>query len=452
MRAFVSLLSILLLTQAASGITEIDVRKVDSPNGAVLLIIDGMGSYYTTPGRIPLALDGAVIDRPLLPNLTGLAARGAYTELKVPVPSTIPAHSVIMTGNPDADAELVGAGGSIYDSAHARGYIAIAIMQRGDFSEMLDDQDAVLYAKSNSISEPELETSLNNKSLRDVHDIMLEWKRKMAGYLYNKTGFARYRAYNQWGLDAAAEIVRYMGEKRKGERYLLTVNVGGVDSAGHSLGANGYVNAIEGIDPGIEAIYTEASKYGIAFILTADHGMAFKTAGSGRGGHASDDYAKARESTNVPFLIISPNARTNVSGYYLQEDAAPTILSVMDIPSSLPYAEGSALPVKDYVNLQVAAPFEHEVELWKNGSIVSNASGDSSFMFLGLEPANYTLKARSRDNYYERALELSSDVTLSLSPGGSQKRAASSMTLALVLVGIVNAAGLLVIRRIMKSE
>lgn len=452
MRASVSLITVLLLAQIASGVTEIDVRGVDSPNGAVLVIIDGMGSYYTTPGRVPLTLDGAVIDAPLLPNLTGLAARGAYMELKVPVPSTIPAHSVIMTGNPDANAELVGAGGSIYDSAHARGYITLAVMQKGDFSELLDDQDAVLYAKSNSISEPELATYLNNKSLKDVHDIMLDWKDNMAVYLHNKTGVARYRAYNQWGLDAAAELVRYMGEHRKGERYLLTVNVGGVDSAGHSLGANGYVRTIEGIDPGIKAIYTEASKYGIAFILTADHGMAFKTAGSGRGGHASDDYAKAGESMNVPFIIVSPNVRTNLSGYYLQEDAAPTILSVIDIPSSLPYAEGSTMPVKDYVNLQVAAPFEHEVELWEGGNMVSKASGDSSFMFFGLEPANYTLKARSADNYYERALELRSDASLSLSPGVSKKRAGGGMTAALVLVGIVNAAGLLVIRQIMKSE
>ena len=188
------------------------------------------------------------------------------------------------------------------------------------------------------------------------------------------------------------------------------MNVGEIDSGGHNMGDDDYVKLIEALDVDFYPISKTALDNNIALFVTADHGMSFATLNARRGGHSSDKYSTKLESVRIPLVILSPNTVTGViSGEYGQEDIAPTLLSVLDLPSHLQYADGNAINVKKYASIFLKSDPKYQVSLWNNGKKVSQSS-DSELIFAGL-PLNstYTLKATGDGMNFEEKMSLDSD-------------------------------------------
>src|SRR3990172_3654259 len=143
---------------------------------------------------------------------------------------------------------------------------------------------------------------------------------------------------------------------------------------------------------------------------------------------------------------MSPNTNPGVlNGEYGQEDIAPTLLSVLDLPNQLQYADGRPINIKNYASIFIKSDTKYQVSLWNNGQKVSESS-DSELIFAGLPlNTNYTLKATGSDKKYEERLFLDSDKQFNFnSKGGLNYRE----IFAVILILIVNAAGLMIIKRI----
>ncbi|HIH87147.1 MAG TPA: alkaline phosphatase family protein, partial [Methanosarcinales archaeon] len=273
--------------------TIIDVGETNPPQSIVLLIVDGMGAAYVTPGSTPLALNGDPVDIADVPFFKNMISDGILLpHIIVPTPGTVPAHSVIITGFSGAEQEMVDQdNATIYDVLKDEGFLCIAIMHKGDFSGMRNEQDIILYKPSDSISNLSFLVQVNDAGVPE--DIIREldlWEHELHEYLEGTDGLDSYIAYSDWELDASRDIVSLMARQHPDMKYILTINVGVVDCAGHYRGVDGYIGSIEGVDSKLEPLYSAARDSNTALIITADHGMAFKTPESSRGGHASEDY------------------------------------------------------------------------------------------------------------------------------------------------------------------
>jgi 2,3-bisphosphoglycerate-independent phosphoglycerate mutase len=441
----VLLISILFVTfsVAISGATEITLNNIQKPDSAILFIVDGLGSSYFYPELTPYALDGGEISKAVTRNLT---SGTRLLDIRTTIPSTGPAHSVIVTGYSGANEEIVGYPDStIYDITRQHGFVNLAVMEKGDFQNLRDKQDIILFAQNNSIDEP-LVSIQANKAPSGIYELMYEWKMKLPGYLDNKTGREKYSAYNKWGIDAVNAVAVYMIKNHPSQRFLLTVNVGAIDSGGHNLGEDDYYLLIEDLDRDIYPLYTTARENNIALFFTADHGMSFATKNARRGGHASGEYAAKMESLRIPLVIMSQNTVPGVfNGEYRQGDIAHTLLSVLDLPNSLQYADGKSINVKKYATIFVKADKEYGVSLWNEGQKVSESSG-SELIFTGIPlNTNYTIKAAGADKTHEERLFLDSDKLLKFNSGkGLDYRGIA----AIILIIAVIIGGLLIIRRI----
>jgi 2,3-bisphosphoglycerate-independent phosphoglycerate mutase len=148
----------------------------------------------------------------------------------------------------------------------------------------------------------------------------------------------------------------------------------------------------------------------IALFFTADHGMSFSKKNARRGGHSSDKYAGRPESLRIPLVLLSSNTQQGIlNGEYGQEDIAPTLLSVLDLPSHLLYADGKTINMKNYASIFIKADSQYQVSLWNNDLKLSESS-DSELIFAGL-PLNtvYTLRAAGAGGTYEEHVSLDSD-------------------------------------------
>jgi len=430
----------------ASGVSEIPLNEVKRPQSAILFIVDGLGSSYYYPETSPLALDGSL----LLKAKTGNLSFGTrIADIRTKNPITGIAHSVIVTGFSDANEEIVGyPEATIFDITREHGFVNLAIMETGDFMNMRSEQDIILYAENNSIDEPLM--SIQTKNAPDgVYDIMYEWKMKLPNYLDRKKGVDKYFAYNRWGIDAANAAALEMVRKHPSQRFLMTVNIGAIDSGGHNMGDDDYLKLIESLDSDIYPLYKTALDNNIAFFLTADHGMSFATINARRGGHSSDKYATRIESLKIPLVILSPNTvMGTIGGEYDEEDTAPTLLSVLDLPDHLQYADGNPINIKKYASIFVKADSKYQVSLWNNGQKVSESS-DSELIFTGL-PLNssYTLKATGADGTFEEIVSLDSDKQFNFKKPESAFNISNRGWIAIILILIVNIAGLIIISRI----
>jgi len=235
--------------------TIIEVGETNPPQNIVLLIVDGMGSAYVTPGSTPLALNGDPIDTADVPFFENMISDGILLpQIIVPTPSTVPAHSVIITGFSGAEQEMVEYNdATIYDVLKEQGFLCIAIMHMGDFSGMCNEQDIILYNPSNLISIPSLQVQVNDASVPvDIVRQLELLKQELPGYLEGTDGLDSYIAYSDWELDASRDIVSLMARQYPNMKYILTINVGVVDSAGHYKGVDGYIGSIEGVDSKLE--------------------------------------------------------------------------------------------------------------------------------------------------------------------------------------------------------
>lgn len=442
---YVLLISILFVTfsVASSGATEITLNNIQKPDSAILFIVDGLGSSYFYPELTPYAIDESEISKAFTRNLT---SGTRLLDIRTPIPSTGQAHSVIVTGYSGANEEIVGyPDATIYDITRQHGFVNLAVMEKGDFQNLRDEQDIILFAQNNSIDKPLISIQAN-KAPSGIYELMYDWKMKLPEYLENRKGREKYSAYNKWGIDAANAVAVYMRKSHPSQRFLLTVNVGAIDSGGHNIGEDDYYLLIEDLDRDIYPLYTTARENNIALFFTADHGMSFATKNARRGGHASGKYATKLESLKIPLVIMSQNTIPGVfNGEYREGDIAPTLLSVLDLPNSLQYADGKTINVKKYATIFVKADKEYSVSLWNGGQKVSESSG-SELIFAGMPlNTNYTIKAVGADKTYEEKLFLDSDKLLKFNSGkGLDYRG----IVAIILILFVIIGGLLVIRRI----
>ena len=443
MKKVLIILLLLLTSSTASAVSEITINDVKKPQSAILFIVDGFGSSYYYPELTPTALDGSELSKALAPNLT-FGTR--IIDVKTPHPVTGIAHSVIVTGYSDANEEIVGyPDATIYDITRQQGYVNLSVMETGDFSNMRQEQDIILFVENNSLDKPSISIQAKS-SPAGMYELMYEWKMKMPSYLNNISGVKRYSAYNKWSIDAANAVANAMIKKHPDQKFLLTVNVGEIDGGGHNLGDDNYVSLIEDLDRDFYPLYKTDRDNNIALILTADHGMSFATKNARRGGHSSGKYTSKIESLRIPLVILSPNAAPGlVSGEYGQEDIAPTLLSVLDLPDNLQYADGKAINIKNYASIFVKADSKYTVSLWNSGRKLSETS-DSELIFAGL-PLNtsYTLKAKGSSNYEEQ-VSLDSDKQFNFKNANSGLNTRSIVAIILILAVIIG--GIFVIKKI----
>jgi hypothetical protein len=73
---------ILLSFLGTGSALEVQVVKDAHPIGAVILVVDGMIASYVYPEYTPYSLDGSALDKALLFNLTGVAAKSWTCEFQ----------------------------------------------------------------------------------------------------------------------------------------------------------------------------------------------------------------------------------------------------------------------------------------------------------------------------------------------------------------------------------
>jgi hypothetical protein len=440
------LLSFISMSNTALAVSEITLNKVERPQSAILFIIDGFGSSYFYPEFSPTALDGSLLIKARMQNLS-FGTRIA--DIRTGHPVTGIAHSMIVTGFSDANEETVGyPDATIFDITREHGFVNLAVMQTGDFINMRNEQDIILFAQNNSVDNPLISIQAE-KAPAGVYDVMYGWKMKLPSYLENMKGVGKYSAFNRWGIDAANAVATEMIKKHPSQRFLLTMNVGEIDSGGHNMGDDDYVRLIEALDTDLYPIYKTALDNNIALFITADHGMSFATLNARRGGHSSEKYSTKLESMRIPLVILSPNTITGViGGEYGQEDIAPTLLSVLDLPSHLQYADGNAINVKKYASIFVRSDPKYQVSLWNNGQKVSESS-DAELIFTGLQlNSSFTLKVTGDGMNFEEKVSLDSDKQFNFIKPDTGSGISNRGLMAIFLILTVNIAGLIIIRRI----
>jgi len=493
-------LTLLLIFSAfpapVSAITEVEVNPVNTPQGAVVLIVDGLSASFIYPELTPHALDGTPLEKARLENIPKISENSIRVlEFRAPQTFTEGGHSVLVTGNPGADSELVSfKDATVFDVLHKEGYLCIAVMEKGDSWSICAEQDVILKDKNNSITDMKivLEKCDHSPDAPDAPEIpegllgvLKDAADKAPGYVTSKETRERYNGYNRWGIDTACAVVKYMAVNRPGQKYLLTVNVGAVDDSGHHRGNYGYVDCIECLDAELSPLYELCKKNNLAFILTGDHGMAFSKDGA-RGGHQSEKLSASEEAQLVPLIVHAKDVKSGVlRGKRGQEDFAPTLLGVLDIPERPRFAEGKQILLAGHANLKVILPGKGSAELMKDGKIIASPKNDDQFLFLGLEPeSTYTIRAAldSGNSLEEQEKEilLKNDSVIEFLEkrhnnlettrsegdyGGNSTSAAgflkgnsgasgsgSGHLLAYLLIGLVNLVGFVVIAKILKKN
>ena len=380
----------------ASALTELDVNAVNTPEGAVVLIVDGLSAPFIYPELTPHALDGTPLEKASLENIPKINEDSArIQEFRAPQTFTEGGHSVLVTGNPGADSELVSfKDATVFDVLHSEGYLCIAVMEKGDSWSICAEQDVILRDENNSINNMKIVLEQHEQS-PDTPEIpggliqvLEEAADKAPGYVTSKETREKYNGYDRWGVETACDVVEYMARNMPGQKYLLTVNVGAIDSSGHHRDNYGYVDCIECLDAEISPLYELCKKNDLAFVLTADHGMGFSKDDS-KGGHQSEKFSGTEETQLVPLIVHAQDVESGVvSGKHCQEDFAPTLLGVLDIPDRPRFVEGKQILLTDHVNLKVKLPEKGSAELRKDGNIIASLKNDDQFLFRGLEPGS----------------------------------------------------------------
>jgi hypothetical protein len=233
-------------------------------------------------------------------------------------------------------------GATIYDALRAAGYLSIAIMETGDTGYMIAKPDIIVYEQNNSIYNPRATISVNNESTpAGIEEILTS--NPPAIQATNTVPTVAYRQYDNWSLARAVAMVRFLGATYPDLRYLLVVNAAGTDMAAHEHGFDNYRQAIADLDPGLTALADACKETGSVMLVTADHGMSFKSADS-KGSHATGEAAERNESRLAP-LIVFTGEPGNRSGLYGQECLAPTLLALMGCPDTLSIEDGKPIPV-----------------------------------------------------------------------------------------------------------
>ncbi len=449
MRLLFVLLLLLALAGPARPTTEIRAVGGADPGGAVVLVVDGMGSAYVYPELSPRGIDGSPLPRACLFNLTGRGAR--ILNVTVAVPETGPSHSVLVTGCSWMDPTILGTpGATIFDGACEEGLLRLAILQRGDSISMLLEQDGVLFFDDNALWGAEPLVGSGPALPPDLAALLQSWRDRFPSY-NRERGVPGYVAYNAWALDAASDLVAAMGKRP----FLLIVNVGAVDSAGHNLGPAGYVETISGLDGPLGRLVEGCEAGGVLLLITADHGMSFSS-DEGKGGHSSAKYSSLAESVMVPAVFVGPGVdEVAVTGNWSEVDLAPTLLDLLGKSPILPFSEGRVIPISKRSDLVVDAGEVAEVEVRRGGVLVAKATGDSRYIFRNLDRGTYSVESGGRSE----EVHLTRDGSIDLA-SGRPPRAGGLLSsifdpearryVAALLIVAVNVVGVVLIKRIVR--
>lgn len=449
MRPLLALLLLLALAGLARPTTDVRAGGGADPGGAVVLVVDGMGSAYVYPELSPRGIDGSPLPQACLFNLTGRGAR--VLNVTVPVPETGPSHSVLATGCSWMDPTILGTpGATIFDAAGEVGLLRLAILQRGDSISMLLEQDGVLFFEENALWGAEPLVGSGPSLPPDLAALFQSWRDRFPSY-NRERGVPGYVAYNAWALDAASDLVMAMGERP----FLLIVNVGAVDSAGHNLGSAGYVETISGLDAPLGRLVEGCEAGGVLLLITADHGMSFPSE-EGKGGHSSAKYSSLTESVMVPAVFVGPGVdEIAVTGNWSEVDLAPTLLDLLGKRPDLPLSEGRMIPISNRCDLVVDAGEVAEVEVWRDGVLVAKATGDSRYVFRNLDRGTYSVESGGR----AEEVHLTRDGSIDLAPVRPPRAGelvssifdeGARKYLASVLIVAVNVVGAILIWRIIR--
>ncbi len=410
MRSLFTLLVFLVLAGSGRPTTEVLVGDGNDPAGAVLLVVDGLGSAYVYPELEARAIDGSLLERALLFNLTGEGAR--VLNVTVPVPETGPSHSVLVTGCSWADPAILGTpGATIFDLARDEGLICLALLQRGDSICMVLEQDGIIFFDDNSLWGAEPLAGFRADLSSDLVALFQVERDRFSQYNQER-GVPGYVGYNTWGLDAAADVVSAMGSSP----FLLMVNVGAVDSAGHNLGPNGYVETVSGLDAPLGRLIEACESNNAILLITADHGMSFPST-EGKGGHSSAKYSSRTESVAVPAVFVGPGVDDLIlAGNWSEMDLVPTLLDLLGLTPDLPLSEGRVIPVSKCFDLEVDVGKVAEVEVRKDGVLVARATGDSHYIFRNLDRGSYSVESGERGTL----VYLNGDQSIDLAGGSAR--------------------------------
>ena len=429
------LLILLFLTPGVGSAIDVQVGPQAQPGGAVILVVDGLGASYVYPEHRAYAQDGSPLEGAVLFNLTGGGARAV--DVQVPVPETTKSHSVLITGNSGTDPDNPGP--TIFDAARANGYLCLAVLERGDAMPVLQEMDGVLYLGDNALHGAEPIPGFRAGAPPGLRYRFQVWRDRFARYSAPQ-GEAGYAGYNAWALDAAADIVQNLS----GQRFLMLVNVGAVDSAGHNLGADGYRQTVQALDGPLGRLVEACRRNNVLLAVTADHGMVFPSA-TGKGGHSAEKYASSPEALRVPLVFLGPGVEElNLGGRWSEVDIAPTLLGILNISSKMTW-EGKSLPIREGFDLRVTgAPAG--LELWQGEERLANGSAGEC-RFRGLPRGQYSLKAGGK--VWE--VLVNGDAAMDL----TEKTATSSgmkKILGAILILAINLAGIAIIFRIWKGR
>ena len=405
------------------------------PKGAVFLIVDGFGSYYIYPELSGETLTGEPVGKSKVPTLSKMWENGFRVSLmKVPVPVTDKGHSVLVTGNPSADPEMVGySDSSFLDIFQNEGYLCIGIMQRGDFESMRKKFDIIIYDKTNSVNNMDFTIQINpfedskSQVIRDIESVFESQKKKAPSYIDSKDTGDKYAGYNRWGLDTAYETLLIL-DKYPNQKFIIVINVGAIDSTGHYRGYYAYLDAVERLDADLKKLYDTCVRKNLFFIITADHGMSFETQDKKGGGHSSSKYAKSKEALHIPFIIYGNSVKKGAVYYEGagQEDAAPTLLSLFNIYTPPRFLKGDILPAKERPTLHVSVADSETIRLYRISGAeemllftsVDLSDNYSVYSISGLDSGNYILKWEGGNQSYtqtELSLFIEKDTIVDLS-------------------------------------
>jgi hypothetical protein len=426
----------LILCSWAADAIDLQVGPAsERPIGAVILVVDGLGASYVYPEYSAFALDGSSLQGAVLFNLTGAGARAI--DVQVPVPETTKSHSVLITGNSGTDPNHLGK--TVFDAARAEGYISLAILERGDAMPVLREMDGVLYLGDNSMHGAEPIPGFRAGVPAGLSPLFQKWRDRFAFYS-QPSGVSGYAGYNAWALDAATDIVRNLS----GQRFLMLVNIGAVDSAGQNLGADGYSQVVAALDEPLGRLAQACRVGNVLLAVTADHGMVFPSK-TGKGGHSAPKYSARSEALRVPLVFSGPGIEElNLAGRWSEMDIAPTVLDILNISSDLT-TQGKALPVRKSYSIRVTGAPEGSALFQGERKLAE--SGGSDCRFLGLSRGLYTLEAGGTS----RPVVVNGDVSVDL--GMNARPLASSMKeiLGVILIIAINLAGMAIIIRIWKK-
>ena len=373
-------------------------------------------------------------------------------------------------------------------------------MENGDFGSICAEQDVLVRDANNSINDMKntlekynhsSDTPEASETPEGLLKVLKDAADKAPGYVKSKETRERYSGYNRWGIDTACDVIKYMAANNPGRKYLLTVNVGAVDGSGHHRDNYGYVDCIECLDADLSPLYELCKKNNLAFVLTADHGMAFSKNGA-KGGHQSEKLSAAEDTQLVPLIVHAQDVKSGIiEGKHSQEDFAPTLLGILDIPDRPRFATGKQIILTGHTDLKVKLPGKGSAELMKDGKLIASPKNDDQFLFLGLEPGNTYKVSAALDSgngleEQEKEILLENDSVIEFVEKGHKERenaqsessskgnstleagslkvnsgtssfsgffsSISGNWMAYLLIGLINLAGLVIIAKLLKKN